>query len=62
MASICAQRRRGLIDSGPVMEEFGTPVRYEAFVREGIKERYRPEWHPGDTAPFLRPKGFVKRA
>jgi putative transposase len=55
------REERGLIDSGPVMEEFGTPARYEAFVREGTREGYRAEWHPGDMAPFLGPQGFVKR-
>jgi hypothetical protein len=43
------------------MEEFKTPTRYEAFVRAGVKEPYREEWHPGDHAPFLGREEFVKR-
>jgi REP element-mobilizing transposase RayT len=44
--------KRGLIDAGPVMEELRTAARYEAFVREGARESYRAEWHPGDHAHF----------
>ncbi len=44
--------KRGLIDAGPVMGELRTAARYEAFIREGVKETYRAEWHPGDHAPF----------
>jgi REP element-mobilizing transposase RayT len=55
------REERGLIDSGPVMGELGTPAHYEAFVREGVKGTYRPEWHPGDRAPFLGSEGFVKK-
>lgn len=52
---------RGLIDPGPVMEELGTAKRYEAFIREGAKQPYRGEWHPGEQAPFLGPVEFIKR-
>jgi REP-associated tyrosine transposase len=52
---------RGLIDAGPVMEEVRAAARYEAFIREGVKEGYRAEWHPGDDAPFLGSERFVKR-
>lgn len=45
--------KRGLIDPGPVMEEFGTSSHYEAFVRDGIGVAYRAELHPSDNAPFL---------
>ena len=53
--------KRGLIDPGPVMEELRTAARYEAFVREGVKETYRAEWHPGDHAPFLGSERFVRK-
>lgn len=53
--------KNGLIDAGAVMEEFKTPNRYEAFVRAGVKEPYREEWHPGDHAPFLGKEDFVKK-
>ncbi len=53
--------QRGLIDPGPVMEEFGTAARYEAFIREGVKDPYRAEWHPGDHAPFLGSERFVRK-
>jgi len=43
------------------MEGFETPIRYEAFVRAGVKEPYREEWHPGDHAPFLGKQEFVKK-
>ena len=43
------------------MEEFKTPTRYQAFVRAGVKEPYREEWHPGDHAPFLGKEEFVKK-
>jgi len=46
------KEKSGLIDSRPVMEEFRTAARYEAFIREGAKVNYRAEWHPGDGAPF----------
>jgi putative transposase len=52
---------RGLIDSGPVMGGLRTAARYEAFIRDGAKVNYRAEWHPGDGAPFLGPKRFVKK-
>ena len=53
--------KRGLIDPGPVMEEFRTAARYEALIREGVKETYRAEWHPGDHAPFLGSERFVRK-
>ncbi len=53
--------KRGLIDAGPVMEELRTAARYEAFVREGARESYRAEWHPGDQAPFLGSERFVRK-
>ncbi len=53
--------KRGLIDPGPVRGQLPTSARYEAFVREGIKGRYRAEWHPGESAPFLGTEQFVKR-
>ena len=53
--------KRGLIDAGPVMEELRTAARYEAFVREGARESYRAEWHPGDHAPFLGSERFVRK-
>jgi putative transposase len=55
------KEKRGLIDAGPVMEELLTAARYEAFIREGLKETYRAEWHPGDQAPFLGSEQFVKK-
>lgn len=58
-AEYLRKEKRGLINSGPVMEIIGTPARYEAFVREGIGVKYRPEWHPGDNAPFLGTETFV---
>lgn len=53
--------KRGLIDPGPVMEELRTAARYEAFIREGVKETYRAEWHPGERTPFLGPERFVRK-
>ncbi len=53
--------RRGLIDSGPVQEILGSPGHYDAFVREGLKDGYRPEWHPGQQLPVLGPERFKKR-
>ncbi len=53
--------RRGLIDSGPVQEILGLPDQYDAFVRAGLKDGYRPEWHPGDQVPVLGPERFKKR-
>src|SRR5438445_780871 len=53
--------QRKLIDPGPVMAELRSKARYEAFIREGIKESYRAEWHPGDHAPFLGPERFIKK-
>lgn len=55
------KEKRGVIDPGPVMGELRTVARYEAFIREGIKESYRAEWHPGEQAPFLGSERFVKR-
>jgi hypothetical protein len=43
------------------MEEFKTPTRYQAFVRAGMKEPYREEWHPGDHASFLGKEAFLKK-
>ncbi len=53
--------KRGLIEPGPVMEELRTAARYEAFIREGVKEPYRAEWHPGEHAPFLGSERFVRK-
>ena len=53
--------KRGLIDPGPVMEELRTAARYEAFIREGVKDSYRAEWHPGEHAPFLGPERFMRK-
>jgi REP element-mobilizing transposase RayT len=53
--------RGGLIDPGPVLAELHSAARYEKFVREGMKESYRAEWHPGEHAPFLGSEKFVKR-
>ena len=53
--------RRGLIDPGPVRGELASPHQYEAFLWEGLKGGYRPEWHPGDAAPFLGDEAFVTR-
>lgn len=55
------KQKRGLIDPGPVMEELGNAARYEEFIRDGVKEGYRAEWHPGEQAPFLGPEKFVKQ-
>jgi REP-associated tyrosine transposase len=55
------KEKRGLIDSGPVMEQLKTAATYEAFIRDGAKVNYRAEWHPGDGAPFLGPERFVKK-
>jgi putative transposase len=52
---------RGLIDCSPVMDELRTSKRYEAFIREGAKQPYRAEWHPGEQAPFLGTAEFVKK-
>ena len=52
---------RGLIDPGPVLADLHSSERYEKFVREGVKETYRAEWHPGDHAPFLGSERFVKK-
>lgn len=54
-------QKRGLIKPGPVMGELRTPARYEAFVREGIAEGYRAEWHPGDHEPFLGVEKLLQR-
>ena len=51
----------GLIDPGPVLAELHSAARHEKFVREGMKESYRAEWHPGEHAPFLGSEKFVKR-
>jgi hypothetical protein len=53
--------RPALIDPGPVLGELSRPTRYEAFVREGRRGGYRPEWHPGDASPFLGDEAFVRR-
>jgi len=53
--------QRGLIDPGPVQEILGSPDQYDAFVRAGLKDRYRPEWHPGEQVPVLGPERFKKR-
>lgn len=53
--------QRKLIDHGPVMAELGNADRYEAFIREAIKESYRAEWHPADHAPFLGTERFIKK-
>ena len=53
--------KRGLIDPGPVMEELRTAARYEAFIRAGVTETYRAEWHPGEHAPFLGSERFVRK-
>jgi REP element-mobilizing transposase RayT len=50
-----------LIDPGPVIAELRSAGRYETFVREGVKESYRSEWHPGDHAPFLGPERFIRK-
>jgi hypothetical protein len=55
------KEKRGLIDPGPVLGELNTAARYEAFIREGVKESYRAEWHPGERAPFLGPEQFKKK-
>lgn len=51
----------GLIDPGPVLAELQSKARYEKFIREGLKDSYRAEWHPGEQAPFLGSEKFVKR-
>jgi hypothetical protein len=43
------------------MGELRTAARYEAFIRDGAKVKYRAEWHPGDGAPFLGPERFIKK-
>lgn len=53
--------RRGLIDPGPVRGELPSARQYDAFLRQGLKNRYRPEWHPGDAIPFLGDEAFVRR-
>jgi putative transposase len=55
------QDQQKLIDPGPVMAELHSRSRYERFIREGIKDLYRAEWHPGDHAPFLGSERFVKK-
>lgn len=55
------KQKRGLIRPGPVMAQLKTAARYEAFVRDGIKQGYRSEWHPGDSKPFLGVEEFVDR-
>jgi putative transposase len=54
--------KRGLIDPGPVMAELQTPSRYEVFVRQGIKDSYRAEWHPGIMHRFWVRKGSLKES
>ncbi|MGH7770971.1 MAG: hypothetical protein ACREQA_01895 [Candidatus Binatia bacterium] len=44
-----------------MIEELRTTARYEAFIRDGVKDTYRSEWHPGDHAPFLGSERFVKK-
>ena len=56
------KEKRRLIDAGPVREELETIARYEAFIRDGVKEEYRPEWHPGDHAPFFGTRTFRQEA
>ena len=36
-------------------------LRFAAFVRAGVKEPYREEWHSGDHVPFLGKEEFVKK-
>jgi len=55
------QTQRKLVDPGPVMAELRSKARYEAFIREGIKDPYRAKWHPGDHAPFLGSDRFVRK-
>lgn len=55
------KEKRGLIDPGPVMGQLSTAANYEAFIRDGAKVNYRPEWHPGEGAPFLGPERFVRK-
>jgi putative transposase len=50
-----------LIDPGPVMAVLHSAASYEKFIREGMKESYRAEWHPGEHAPFLGTEDLVKK-
>lgn len=50
----------GLIDSGPITGLLATRPAYERFVRDGVNEGYRSEWHPGETSPFLGSQDFVQ--
>ena len=52
------KEKRSLIDPGPVLGELSTAARYEAFIREGVRESYRAEWHPGERSPFLGAEQF----
>jgi len=54
------KEKRSLIDPGPVLGELSTAARYEAFIREGVRESYRAEWHPGERSPFLGAEQFKK--
>ena len=53
--------KRGLIDRGPVMEEFSHCGSLRGVHTEGAKETYREEWHPGDHALFLGSERFIKK-
>src|SRR3972149_10715025 len=53
--------KSGLIDPGPVMAMLHSAARYEKFIREGMTESYRAEWHPGEHAPFLGTEEIVTK-
>ena len=53
--------RDGFVDAGPVMGILQSPKRYAAFVREGRRDGYVPEWHPGESAPYLGGEILVHR-
>ena len=55
------REKSGLIDPGPVMAMLHSAARYEKFIREGMKESYRAEWHPGEHAPFLGTEEIVTK-
>ena len=50
-----------LIDAGAVMEEFKTPIRYQAFVRAGVKEHTVKNGILGITRRFLARRNLSRK-
>ena len=51
----------GVIDPGAVMEEVRLLIRYQGFVRAGIKALWCGEWQSGDHGRFFGRDEFVKK-